>query len=243
MGKIDTRNLIFHCSPFDSSDVWERNLSQLRRRWHVFNGKKIVSVSTGGGMERPRAVRKLLPDPEIEWLEFPNDHLMREATSFYPMLRLLTPAANEATFYAHAKGVTRAASDRRITDWRNQMYAHLLDRSDECMKLLLSRPCVGTYRVVNLPLGGMDFLARDLRAQSWHYSGTFFWFRNKDVLGHPNAFKVPMSGYAVEFYLSFLFSAEQSACIYRDNRPDPYHADHEPCPDPDDWRAAFEDEE
>ena len=111
------------------------------------------------------------------------------------------------------------------------------------MRILLSRPCVGTYRVVNLNLGGMKFLAQNLRHQSWHYSGTFFWFRNKDVLGNPRAFSVPMSGYAVEFYLSFLFSAEQSACIYRDNRPDPYHTDHEPCPDPPNWRDVFTEDE
>jgi hypothetical protein len=169
---------------------------------------------------------------------------MREATSFYPMLRELSAAPNEATFYAHAKGVTRSAGDGRITDWRNQMYAHLLDRSDECMRLLLSRPCVGTYRVLHLQLRDPQyrFLAPTLRDRDWHYSGTFWWFRNKDVLGHPRAFAVPMSGYAIEFYLPFLFTAEQSCCIYRDNRPCPYTTDHEHCPDPDDWRAVFEED-
>lgn len=238
---IDRLNLIYHVTPFDSNDTWLKNIAQLRRRWGLFNSQRIVSVATGPNMIPLDRIKPFLPDPAIEWLTFPNSKSMREATSFYPMLEKLSAAANEATFYAHAKGVTRGACDCRIRDWRNQMYHHCLDRIDDVKAALLHSSCVGPYRQRHWPgtLRRMTHLAPELRTQEWHFAGTFWWFRNKDVLGHPKRFDVPMSGYAVEFYLSHLFTYEQSVCLYRDNPPDPYKRDHEPLPDPFDWPIVF----
>jgi ADP-heptose:LPS heptosyltransferase len=47
----------------------------------------------------------------------------------------------------------------------------------------------------------------------------------------------------VEFYLPMLFGYERSCCIYRDNPPEPYSDEHEPCPDPPDWLSNIHDYE
>jgi hypothetical protein len=238
---ITTRNLIYHLAPFDNNDTWLKNLAQLRRRWVLFNGQRIISVATGGGMVPLDRIKPFLPDPEIEWLQFSNCRSMREAASFYPMMDRLSSSPDEATFYAHAKGVTHNPCDVGIRDWRNQMYHHCLDRAEECMKLLQSYPCVGSYRQRHWPgtMRKMSHLAPELRNQEWHYAGTFWWFRNKDVFSHPGWHEVPMSGYAVEFFMPWLFKHEQAYCLYRDNPTDPYKRPHEHMPDPCDWPSAF----
>jgi hypothetical protein len=234
------RNLAYHITPFDSNDTWLKNVAQLRRRWSVFTGQKIVSVATGRGLVPFDRVKPFLPDPEIEWLEFPNSRALRESVSLYPMLRRLSPSAGEATFYGHAKGVTRDPCDVRMRDWRNNFYKHLLDRADECMKFLETHVCVGAYRQHhNQPLHKASHLTQTERNVGWHYAGTMMWFRNADVLSHPRCFEIQQSGWMCEFWLPQLFTYEQSACIYRDNTPDPYRRDHDSCPDPADWPAAF----
>jgi len=239
---IHTRNLIYHCSPFDGNDVWLRNLAQLRRRWRVFNGRRIVSVATGPGMVPLERVKRFLPDAAIEWLTFPNCKIQRECTSFYPMLDMLTPSPFEATFYAHAKGVTRNPCDDNVTSWRNNMYANLLDRAERCMDLLASHPCVGCYRMFHRA-GGLrkaTHLTDRERACEWHYAGTYFWFRNSHVLGRDDWRSVLMGGWAVEFYLPQLFRHSQAACVYGDNPPPSlYKQCSEPRLDPPDWPAIF----
>lgn len=231
------RNLIYHVSPFDDNDTWLKNIAQLRRRWNVFDGVKIVSAVVGPRMVPMRVVRRFLPDPSIIWMRFENSVELREAVSFLPMLRLLKVSADpdSATFYAHAKGVTRNPCDLQVRDWRNQMYANLLDRVPACMELLKTHPCVGAYR--DLHPGGIPapHIGECHWKTTWDYRGTFFWFSNREIFDHPRWDRTPMNGWGVEFWLSHLYPAHRAACVYRDESPT--HPD--PCPDPADWPVVF----
>ena len=45
-----TLNLIYHVCPYADSDVWRSNVEEIVRRWPIFNGKKVIAISTGKDM-------------------------------------------------------------------------------------------------------------------------------------------------------------------------------------------------
>lgn len=235
-------NLLYHITGLHANDVWLRNIAQLKRRWSVFTGRKIISVATGDGFASlEQAQRRFWDCPGIEWLQFPNDIALRECVSWYPMLELIASTdPDEAFFYAHAKGVTRSPHCPRITAWRNNMDRHLLDDPGKVQDALENHPCVGCYRMFHRPgtlRGG--HLTEWMRKVQWHYAGTFFWCRH-DRLFSQDWRKVSPHGWAVEFYLSQFFSHPEAACLFADNPPDPYKRAIGRRKDPEDWRKYIE---
>ena len=243
MTEITIRNLLFHITPFSNNDVWRRNVSQLLRRIDTFNGKRIVGVAVDQpNIDRLETVKRSFGSHRVDnWITASDcDATWRETPTFYPMMRsVFSIEEHEASWYGHTKGVTHGNNDV-ITSWRNQMYRNNLDRWQEAMIALRTHSCVGAYRQYDHDLGVFGHIDKSLLKCKWHYSGSFFWFRNDVVFGNAAWDQVPMSGYAVEFYLPMLIAYEDSFCIYRDHPPQPYSNDaHEPLPDPPDWAAQL----
>lgn len=239
---IKTRNLIYHITPFQN-DVWKRNVCQLLKRMHVFNGKKIIAIATDSSTAHYSEVERCFREHDVKFLHYENNQIFRETVSWYGLLdEVVSVDPEEATFYAHAKGVTRP-DNAIITNWRNAMYHYLLDDMDVITKALDAYPCVGTHRQFHWPgtLRKARHLAQELRDQEWHYAGTFFWFRNKDLFSQPKWRQPGISGYLVEFYLSLFFKHSESFCAYLDNPPDPYKSQAEEHPDPPDWFLTLPD--
>lgn len=224
---IHTRNLIYHVCALKSNNAWRKNIAQLKRRMRVFNGRKIVAVACGKNIHSPREVKRQFGDEHgIEYLELPNDPNLREVATFLP---LLEAAANtepdQATFYAHTKGNSTTDGELGAEMWRNAMYHHLLDHVWTCMALLETHPCVGTQIMHWVP--GYPPYPSGLRHGNWMFSGTFFWFRNKDVFGHPEWRYVPQDRYGAEAYLSGLFEYGEGATVFQ-----PWPVTEYPTPSP-----------
>lgn len=233
--EIRTRNLLFHCCPLKANDGWRENVAKLVRHMDLFNGKKVVAIaiSNGGGPEThgEDEVRSAFAGFEVKFVVVPNDNVLRERVSF---LQLLLEVANknsdEATFYAHTKGVATgdtsfSASRSVVTSrnvgsrrWRNAMYYYLLECSADAMEGLRTAACVGTTQIASK--NGDDWKwPSKLVYGKWHFAGTFFWFRHDVVFGSEAWRSIPCDHYGVEAWLGGFIPIEDSLSLYQPWKP------------------------
>jgi hypothetical protein len=207
-------NLLYHVCPLRKNDVWRANVRQLKRRLHIFNGRKIVAVVEGEGLHGLDVVRREFADEGIEWLTRPNDPELRETATLADLLAAVESTdPEEASFYSHTKGNSTADNALGAEYWRNAMYHHLLDGVHACRDLLASHPCVGTHKMCWHALRSP--YPSGLSVGNWMLAGTFFWFRHDAVYTHPIWRDVPRDRYGAEAWLSTLFSADQAATVFQ----------------------------
>jgi len=267
-------NLIYHVAPFAKSDVWKKNIRQLLKRWDVFNGQRIIAIATGDGMDAVDEVKRLFrrdhghekhENHEKDmadafrvfggnspvFIEVANDRVLRENASFLPLLEAVQSTdPGEATFYAHAKGVTTIGDVEGVMYWRNLMYHALLDDPEAIKDALTRYAIVGTHRkttTAEYPCGAKS---------PWHFAGSFFWFRNDALFGRrslvigPSSLvegmqapvsrvtndkgpmtndgiaatwrDVPPHGWGVEAYPAAMFDLEEACCLAMDEPVNAY---------------------
>jgi len=149
---IKIRNLIFHLFPHPGNDAWIHNIQQLKRRWSLFNHRRIIAVAEGPELIPLDRVRDIVGDG-TEFLPIQNDPRLRETATFLPLLkRIRSLRTDEATFYAHSKGASQhhTAQDGKqlaIEFWRNRMYAELLDRWPGNGRTLRGYSAIGTLKI------------------------------------------------------------------------------------------------
>jgi PAS domain-containing protein len=228
-GRITKRNLLYHVTPFATNDIWLRNVRQLLKRIDLFNGRRVIAVAIGDGLVPPEEVRNAFGRHEIELLTRPNSRELRENVTFLPLLeRIADPDPQTATFYAHAKGVAKdvmcLGDPLGSRYWRNAMYHELLDDWPRIDELLEDYAIVGTHRRQHnedhriYPDGQSE--------SSWHFAGTFFWFRNRDVFATNRWREVwQPTGWGAEAWPGRMFDFEQSACVAYDGLVEHYNPD------------------
>jgi hypothetical protein len=220
------RHLIYHVTPIGN---WGWNLNQLLKRQTVFNGVKLIAIAQGKTKDGKellnwQQVRKHIP-LDIQCVPVENDPVLRETASLPELLRRLHAKAPSTgiTFYAHTKGTSRGDAPPKMQEairlWTEIMYSQCLDRVNDVEKILETHTCCGAFK----RYGRFGHFPR---TSHWHYSGTFFWFRNKDLFEHPNWQSVPRSRYGAEAYLSTLFNEVESGCIFGDGITDLYNVNY-----------------
>lgn len=204
------RNLIYHITPMAN---YLENIRLLNIYLDVFDGVRLATVAQGPGLRPLGEVAKQLPS--VTLISVRNDRTIRETAAFPLLLDKLNKIADpdSVTFFGHTKGVTR--NNPAVNIWTEQLYRKNLENLSRTMQLLEKYPVVGSFkrkgRFLNMP-----------RLSTWHYSGTFFWFRNRDLFAKPNWKNVPKTRYGTEAYLSLLFSEKEAGCIFGDAFGDGY---------------------
>ncbi|HQU44780.1 MAG TPA: class I SAM-dependent methyltransferase [Pirellulales bacterium] len=165
---IRTLNLVYHIWPVASNDVWRWNITRLLPRIEIFNGKRIVAIATDDETVSADEVIPELAGHGITFITMANDARLREGTTFLPLLdAVYTLDPTEATFYGHAKGVSRARSVHTVEKaWAECMYHHCLDFPDRVREALAHKAMYG----VSFPI-----------EKAWIYPGTFWWFHNASL--------------------------------------------------------------
>lgn len=226
---ITRRDLLYHVTPFDSNDIWLRNIRQLVKRLDLFNGRRVIAVATGDGLASPDEVRAAFGQHEIEILPHPNSRELRENATFLELLeQVASTDPKEATFYAHAKGVAKdvlcSGDPLGSRYWRNAMYHELLDDWDRIAELLEEYPVVGSHRRYHAEQP--QIYPDGQSASDWHFAGTFFWFRNRDVFATDRWREVwQPTGWGAEAWVGRMFPFDQSACVAYDGLTDHYNPD------------------
>jgi len=213
------RNLLYQVCPFETNDEWLANLEMLFRFWSVFTGKKVISIKTGEKLVASDLVQERFPkDGTIEFLLIENDAELHERAGFLELLKTVEKT-DGITFYAHTKGVSPIDSKEDlepIRRWRETMYTYnLFDplRIDAILETYVCCGCFKKYGSHHLSTGA-----------EWHFSGTFFWFKNSRLFSHPDWQTLENDRFAVEGYLSNFFAATDAFCLFGDNPPaDIYH--------------------
>lgn len=215
------RNLIYHITPMGH---YEWNLEQLFKRISLFDGQILFAVAQGEKCDDISIVEKKLHAGigrrPYKIAPFGNDVELRETATFLPLLIALKASAEPGsiTFYAHTKGVTHGPDDEAVMRWTRMMYHHNLDRIEHVESVLDKLPVAGCFKrytkFKNFP-----------RLSAWHYSGTFFWFRNDDLFKREWA-RVPMMKYGVEGYLSTIFKAKEAGVVFLDHASNMYRLNY-----------------
>lgn len=201
-----TRHLVMHVYPVKGNGVWQWNLDQVMKHADLFNGLRIVSIVTDYKTESAAEVRQHLVGFADEVLEFPNQTQLGEVVSFAPMVQQLLKhdSPTDVTFYCHTKGVTRNKAPA-IRSWASAMYETCL-HWPAVQPLLESHAMAGSFR-------RYAHVGRDWG--DWHYSGTFWWFRNADVFTRDWT-RIPQRRVGIEAWPSRMFRENEVGCIFLD---------------------------
>jgi len=218
---ITTRNLIFHCYAHRANDAATRALHQLRLRWDLFNGRKIIAVAADSHTLPLNQIRRLLP-PDVDYFILPNDPRLRETASFPTLLREVRSLdERSATFYAHTKGASPTHNQAptisiALAYWALRMFHHLLDDWPAVDQVLQSHASAGTYLIdySHIPNFIMES-PTGAKCGNWHYAGAFFWFRHDCVFRNPAWSALPDDPYAPEMWLGSLLPRSQASSLFQ----------------------------
>lgn len=206
-----SRHLMYYVWP---RGCWREVMLDFVRRMELFNGQRLLVVA----YDQPRDVALV----ESEFgsyfdtvLPCHNIKELREAVGWLPCLqRLVRDDPNAVIYAAHAKGVTHPG-DPIIQRWTREMTEITLDYWPAVEQAFQSHAMVGAFRRT----GTFPVVAHASGTQSkqerWHYSGTFYWMRAKDLF-HRDWRKMDWTWYGTESYPGAQFSAEQCACLVGD---------------------------
>lgn len=208
------RNFQMHIYPVRNS-LWKWNCDEVLRRASLFTGKRIVAIATDAKTDSAWEVKEYLKDFTDTFIEVTNDPKQREVLTFIPMLEMIE-SLEGVTFCCHSKGVRdQQPADRNqaIRLWTQAMYDTCLDYWPVVESILSQKAMAGSFRRFG------QF--RTPGNNRWHYSGTFYWFRNRDVfLG--NWRHVDEGFYGTESWPGLMFTGEQTGCIFLDDAKDMY---------------------
>lgn len=202
------RNLLFYLYPMRGT-IWTWHIDQLLRYRDAWNGKKVVILATSHETEKEESVRERLAPLGAEILVRPNRTYLSEAAYFVEGLsRMESLDPNEATFYAHAKGVTRRDPQLEwIRKWCEAMWILLCAHPEAIDRKLARHAAVGCFR-----------LAMNHSGSPWHYSGTFFWLRHDAIFSR--AWRdVIQEKHGVEAYPGRHLRFEEACCLTREDIP------------------------
>lgn len=229
-------NVLYHVMPWAGRGIWQWNLDQLLRRIVLFNGRRVMAISTGPNCDPPEAVMQHTKGHGFEFIVRENVPKLREVVTFLPLLEIVQSLnPNEVTFYAHAKGVTHAGfwdDGNPIKPWTEAMYETCLDNWDAVKDALESHAICGSFkRYGKFTTPGNN---------RWHFSGTFYWFRNKDVFSR-NWRRVDQKFFGTESWPGLMFKQNEAACLFHDNCSDLYKIEYQRSsvyPELEKWRNA-----
>jgi len=216
-------NLIYHIYAEKTNPILTFNIENLKKYIHKFNGKKVININYEEENSADFIIDSIKKNnSNVEFFLTKNKET-GGLYELYPFVTKLLPSIasnneNEFTFYAHAKGVTRYNSEKEFISllWANLMYTKNLDDFGYINNILEKYPCAGCLKI-NKPYTALSFV-------NWHYSGAFFWFRNKDLFSREWK-KCYNSIYGLEGYLATHFSSKEAFSIdpeLPDNHEDIY---------------------
>lgn len=206
------RNLIYFICPFKSNNEWRLNVRELVKYMDAFNNRKIVTVAQGPGLIGLEKIKQEFKDKDIQYITISNERKTGEVKPFKNMMKKVFSLDHcEATFYAHAKGVSPKYENRtnrhfmgNIRVWRNTMYHYCLRDPNSIERILSDFSCCGPY-ICREPVGGI--------ACNWFFAGTYFWFNNSRIFSNNNWDIESSNRHAVEAYLGLRVPFEEAYCL------------------------------
>lgn len=208
------RNLLYHIYPTHAGrakGIWQWNVDQLLRRIDLFNGKRVVAIVTDKTTDPVDQVKTAFRGTVTEFIELPNNPNLREVVTHEALFsRVQTSDPSHVTLYAHAKGGRHGFAAEHGTSpqlWTDMLYQSMLDYWPLVEERLTQFPVAGSFKKVGHGFQGS-------RSQ-WHYSGSWFWFRNADLFARDWR-RIDRIRFGIEPYPSLHFSTDEAGLIFKD---------------------------
>lgn len=218
--------LVFHCWP--KRGGWERHIEKIKAIEHRFD-RTMMGVAIGAdGCDTYDQVRETFGD-SWEYKQIENDPTRGECDTLQWAVDTASNDINAVTFYCHSKGTKEATKKSEpVRWWTDCMWETVIWNVDAVLEQLeRGAKFAGSLRYV-----GNFFPSHN----DWHYSGSYFAFRNAHVIG-PNC-KVREQYYGTEAFPSDHSKASESVCMFEDIRfPHLYSAAEQPRRELFVWRA------
>jgi hypothetical protein len=218
------RHLFCHVYPLQSPRdwVWRKWLRLLIENHTIWNGRKILCVVASTSRDKHLTsissfdeYREQLLDLGFEIEEFTNNRKLREAAYFTHVLeKLKSEDPSEAICNLHTKGVTYGNHPESVVHrWGDTMFETVAANWREAINSLNGFGCTGSFKRYG------QF--RTLGNNRWHYSGTFYWLRSRDLFRR-NWEYIDQSFFGTESYVGSHFTKDEGACLFLDNCEDLY---------------------
>lgn len=200
------RHLLFHMWPVKEPPVWRWHVEQLKRYAPLFNGKRILACVTDGQSERIDTIKTAVAGLFDDVIELPNNPSLREVATFEPLFsRVVSLSPRDAILWAHSKGTMRRNTSSPVRRWAELQYELYMDWP-RVGPLLQRYPTVGAFKKI-----GRGFTES---RSDWHYSGSWFWVRSRDLFAQPNWREIDRHWYGIEPYPSLHFSSDEAGCVF-----------------------------
>jgi hypothetical protein len=202
------RHLCYHIYPVKGS-VWRHRVEQLKRRFGLFNGKRSIAIVVDSSTDSAEDVQTCFKGLKCAFGVFDNDPSLREVKTYEWLFeQLLGDVGPEhATLYGHAKGVHHA-TDFIAQHWADVLEEVCLDYWPLVAQQLSAYTATGCMKQFDYgPHHGPDH-------RIWHYSGSWFWFRNDKVLTRPNWRDIPRTWTGIELWPSIHIDRNEGACLW-----------------------------
>lgn len=217
------RHLLMHIWPVAGFGAWQWNCDQLLQRRHLFNGRRVIAIAVDEVTDRPETVMHYLRDLNAEFFVIRNDFRRREGISLVPLLKQVeSQDPDEVTFFCHAKGVrykvTPNSRNTSVFQWTEAMYRVLLDYWPAVQHGLSRKAMCSLFR----RLDGF----RTPGNHGWFYSGSFYWFRNRDVFQRNWRHLDIHQLWGVESWPGHQFTTDETHCLVGDGIDHLYRQDY-----------------
>jgi hypothetical protein len=199
---IEIANLLYHICPFARGrQTWRYDIALLKQHAGWVNGKRIVSIVQGEGCDDADMVLAEFGDFRIDKVIVRlNADVWEMATFPAAIAEVASPAANEAMFYAHAKGVSRQGDELKAAMiWTQAMMVFLFGNREKVLEKLGRYAAVGSFKEAYGQWG-----------TDWHFSGTFFAIRNDRLFTRPDWHPLHSHKYFIEFYPATVIQAHEA---------------------------------
>ena len=195
--------------------MFEYHINQLHKYVPKFNNKKVINVATGDNLHSVDYVKKRLKGLDIKFVTTPNSDDYRETLGFFTKLlpEIKSIEHNEYTFFGHSK----SNSERRQIEshkrphrlWTEYCYKYNLDDVDDVIEKMKIYDSYGIFKRDY----GLEQVVPD---STWHYSGTFFWFKNSKVFDKDwdSARFNSHNRYETEAFIGKMIDNEKGYCAF-----------------------------
>lgn len=214
-------NLVFHMWPRAGGYEW--HVERLRDLIPRCDGRILIGITPDHDTVSAEQVISEIGCDRAEYLINPNvNHHSSlnlrgarygELQTAIPAMQRLAGTEDSVTIYAHAKGMqNHTIKARCVRLWTEMMYESVIFNIDQCIqKIEEGYSICGSFRTFGL---------RPLMARhKWHFSGTFYTFRTRDLINQQTAKPFQMRYGGTEAWPGDHVSIERSHCFFADNSP------------------------
>ena len=208
-GAAMKRHMLFHVCPLISGgEVWRKHVSHIRSHAHLFNGKIVIGIVRGEGLESPETVQDAMKGISVtDWVIEGNTHV-HESTTFVKMLERIQWEPG-ITFRGHCKGVSHP-SGKVEHEWADVMWRICMDIKS-VDKAMETHVFAGAFKI-------QEGASREPDAYRWFFAGTFFWFQNAAVFARNwRAGHREWDRWYAEWWPGDLATNKEAHCLFMDN--------------------------